>query len=579
MVRATLNRARAPLAHYLRALWNLTPALHEAAAPLIDSPDAPDGALPLRPFLSDLGLHLPAQWADTPAPQAEQLYFAAVAHAAAHLVYGGPAAPVGSFKPLQQVLMGLLEDTRVEQLALRALPGLRRLWLPLHDATPDHGGAVPALLARLARALIDPAHADPHPWIRKARQLVEAGALTEPLRLRAAASLLGHDIGQMRLQFDVRCWVATPAYRDDNAHLWLPEQPPPEQPPAVQAGARSEGARAVTGDAPARLHLDPEAAAEAAPAPTERPDGASAPVAASPAASSCVYREWDDLIGRYREAWVTVIEQPVGASPQVAATPLPPGDARLQRLLRVSPIEPLLRRRGLREGDLLDLDAAIERTIDQRAGRHGRDRGLYARREQRRHDLAVLLLLDLSRSVLQPLSGHPQGVLPLIRAAAGLAAQAIEQAGDRCAIDGFCSDGRQRVNYLQLKAFDEPLDAQVQARLDGLQGACSTRLGAALRHATGRISAERAAHRLVLVLTDGEPHDIDIHDPRYLVADARRAVQEAAAGRVTVCGLHVPGGEAARSGPAIFGSRRHVSVGRLDGVAQALIALYRRIAQ
>jgi nitric oxide reductase activation protein len=32
----------------------------------------------------------------------------------------------------------------------------------------------------------------------------------------------------------------------------------------------------------------------------------------------------------------------------------------------------------------------------------------------------------------------------------------------------------------------------------------------------------------VLLLTDGKPHDIDIHDPHYLPADARQAVREAA---------------------------------------------------
>ncbi|MCP2937195.1 hypothetical protein NK983_31340, partial [Salmonella enterica subsp. enterica serovar Typhimurium] len=84
---------------------------------------------------------------------------------------------------------------------------------------PDDGNGFDALLVRLAHALFDPAHADGHAWIAKVRRLFFAAdgmlALDTPQRLREAASLLGNDIGQMRLNFNAAGWRVEPAYRDD----------------------------------------------------------------------------------------------------------------------------------------------------------------------------------------------------------------------------------------------------------------------------------------------------------------------------------------------------------------------------
>jgi nitric oxide reductase activation protein len=51
-------------------------------------------------------------------------------------------------------------------------------------------------------------------------------------------------------------------------------------------------------------------------------------------------------------------------------------------------------------------------------------------------------------------------------------------------------------------------------------------MGAAMRHAGRALARRRAEKRLLLVLTDGEPADIDETDPKRLIEDARKAVQE-----------------------------------------------------
>jgi nitric oxide reductase activation protein len=111
-----------------------------------------------------------------------------------------------------------------------------------------------------------------------------------------------------------------------------------------------------------------------------------------------------------------------------------------------------------------------------------------------------------------------------------LLAWAIAQLGDQLAIAGFHSNTRHEVRYWHIKGFGESwADDAPQARLAGVQGACSTRMGAALRHAGHLLSGRTADQRLLLVLTDGQPSDIDVPDPAYLVADAAQAVRTLAA--------------------------------------------------
>jgi nitric oxide reductase activation protein len=120
-----------------------------------------------------------------------------------------------------------------------------------------------------------------------------------------------------------------------------------------------------------------------------------------------------------------------------------------------------------------------------------------------------------------------------------------------------------------VKSFDEPAADLTLARLQALRPGGSTRLGAALRHATRSLAQYRNGPRWVFVLSDGEPHDVDIHDPRYLVEDARHAV--IAAGRVgvrMVCLVMAP--DRATSARHIFGRQGAQPVHDIRDVPRAL---------
>ncbi len=192
---------------FATALWGRVPALRPLPATAGRPP-------PRRVSLSDGVILMPETFPGVPTDAQGRLFRAAMAHALAHLLAGAPRQKVGQLKPMQLAVIALVEDARVEALALRRFPGLRRLWAPYHVAQPE-GGTAPSLFARLARALFDAGYYDPHGFVAKGRALFDGSDLADPDASRRIGGLLGHDLGQMRVQFNARTYIVEPAYRDD----------------------------------------------------------------------------------------------------------------------------------------------------------------------------------------------------------------------------------------------------------------------------------------------------------------------------------------------------------------------------
>lgn len=177
------------------------------------------------------------------------------------------------------------------------------------------------------------------------------------------------------------------------------------------------------------------------------------------------------------------------------------------------------------EGDDIDLEAATRAMIDLRQGIAPEPR-VHMRHLRKVRDLSVLVLLDLSESTNEYVRGSDQTILELAREATVLLSNAMHQIGDPFAIHGFASNGRHDVEYYRFKDFDTPYDEKAKARLAGMRGQLSTRMGAALRHAGRLLKQQSTGRKLLLIVTDGEPADIDVSDPQYLRFDARKAVEE-----------------------------------------------------
>ena len=558
-----LETASASLRHYLRALWAREYKLHPCERP----------ATQLRPYLSELGIHLPPRYHSHRGALLRDLYRAAAAHAAAHDAFSGIQFERRKLKPVQLAIIGLLEDARVEQLAIAAMPGLRKLWLNFFDPRGREATNAEALLLRLAHALLDPTRVDDNPWVVKGKRLyLESQAMgSDPGALREVGILLGNDLGQMRAQFNAKTYLVEPLYRDDNLFLWDSDAPP-EESRLEDAGFRNADEAAQSNprfddNTDEAAHFRPREVASAA------NDEAGAGDAELPK-----YPEWDERIGRYRPHWCSVVEQvPAPADPSALRERLVRHAAlssRLGQLLQARKLGQAQRLRRQPDGEELELDALVRAQAALRS-RQAPEMNVYRRTRLQKPDLSVLLLLDLSASTSAALGETT--LLSLIREASVLLGDAIAQGGDQIAIHGFRSNGRHEVNYLRFKEFNQPLDDAALGRLSSVDGALSTRMGAAIRHASRQMRHCRTARRLILLLTDGEPHDIDVYHPQLLTHDAARAVERSAAEGTPVFCVSVDAGADAYVAK-IFGQHNYLVIDRVGQLPQRLPELYLRLA-
>lgn len=250
-----------------------------------------------------------------------------------------------------------------------------------------------------------------------------------------------------------------------------------------------------------------------------------------------VYDEWDFRARDYRPAWCQLFERVMdeGSADFVAETLAAyPGVAAAirRRILQMRPHR-LAKRRGLPEGEDLDLDAAIERVIALRARREATDR-IYWQRQRLERDVAVTFLLDMSASTDAEVAtnGRLRRIIDVEKEGLILLSAALESVGDRYGIYGFSGYGRENVEYYVIKELDERFSSTVARRIAGVRPLRSTRMGPAIRHTTAKLERSGAALRLLLLLSDGYPQDYDYYgvdrlEREYALHDTRMALLEA----------------------------------------------------
>ncbi len=464
----------------------------------------------LQPYLAADGMRLPDVLDDRRGISGLARYRAMLAHLAGHRRWSRPLV-ADNWSPMQRLAVEALEDARIDTLLLRRFPGLAPTLLALHPQ-PAEDACDPAKvsclrhrLTCLSRACLDPAHGYTDPLIGEfARRFHELLAGSEA-STRAVADLALAYVARSRRTSDQFAKVhfadTEIDYRDDNRHLWT----------FIEAG-------------------DEEEAFE--PPPAEATDE---PVGLPPRH----YPEWDLVTQNYRPDWTSVYEalHPAGSAADIDL--LLEKHAilarRLKRLLDLLKPQERVRLRYQEEGSELDLDVAVRALVDWKSGHLPEPRINVSHRTDGR-DISVLLLIDLSQSLNETLPGGDQTILETAREAVALLAWAIDQLGDACAIAGFYSNTRHEVRYHHIKGFSESWDDAVKARLAAIDAGWSTRMGAAIRHGGQMLSARRTEKRILLVLTDGEPADIDVNDRQYLIADSKKAVAElSTAGVTTFC--------------------------------------------
>jgi len=178
------------------------------------------------------------------------------------------------------------------------------------------------------------------------------------------------------------------------------------------------------------------------------------------------------------------------------------------------------------EGNEVDLEAYTQYLAERHDGRPVAQKGLFRDFRGGARDLACLLLADLSLSTDSWVSNSAR-VIDIIRDSLFLFAEALSATGDAFGIYGFSSRRRDHVRFHLIKDFSETYSAEARGRINAIRPGYYTRLGAAIRQAS-RILSEQAAHqRLLLILTDGKPNDLDHYEGRYGIEDTRQSIIEA----------------------------------------------------
>lgn len=229
------------------------------------------------------------------------------------------------------------------------------------------------------------------------------------------------------------------------------------------------------------------------------------------------------------------------------------------------------------QGDELDLDAWVQWHTQRRAMTSISDNArIYSQRQKVERSLSCLLLADLSLST-DAWANNEQRVIDVIRDALYVFGEALNGLGDPFAMLGFSSVRRQHVRMHLLKRFQEAWTPQVQARVGAIKPGYYTRMGAAIRYAVKGLSTRPERQRLLLLLTDGKPNDLDVYEGRHGLEDTRQAVLEAkAAGLIPFCVTIDQ--EAHDYLPALFGQHGFTVVHNPAELTTRLSAVYAQLA-
>jgi hypothetical protein len=482
---------------YLRGLWN-------DVDQLVPYSTAFDELRKPVPYYDKLGMRIPDVYDD--AGEGEKRitgldrYRATLAHMVGHRRWT-QAQIADNWSPFQRMAVEFIEDCRVETLLCREYPGLKRIFLALHPkpvetaCDPETTSCLRHRMVMLSRALLDPEHgygdADLLDYVGRFHALMAAGESST----KEIASLALSYVARTRRQSDQLAKVhfadTVVDYRDDNRQMWkFIEESDDEEMFEKEKRSQSEELKGL----PPRH-----------------------------------YPEWDYHSQTYRPDWVSVYEalHPKGNPADIDKLLLKHGALakRLKRILDLLKPQDKVRIRYQEEGSELDLDVALRSLIDFKGGATPDPRINMSHRTNGR-DISVMLLLDLSESLNEKAAGGSQTILELSQEAVSLLAWAVEQLGDPFAIAGFHSNTRHDVRYLHIKGYGERWGDDAKGRLAAMQAGYSTRMGAAMRHAAHYLEARPADKKLMLILTDGQPSDIDTQDEQLLIEDTRQAVKE-----------------------------------------------------
>jgi len=522
---------------YLRALWGRDFFLRPTGADYTD----------FRPYIEAHIVHMPDAVDAVGGLSGLELYRATAAHMAAHIVYTDSRISAEQLSPAQMFFIGFLEDARIEFKAIREFPGLKKLWRSLLDLEYEQQPEHPTMkvLEHIALMLLDSSVTSDDQELKKFCQQfhekIEEEQDNNQFSWHMGMELFNlfstrKEVPSLRILERIRI-----PYRDDNRFVWEFEEFTFDTFNEYVAASQRQVRKTVSVMEMANevdCELAGDDAQEIWTCPTEMfpyeddledTKSFNQMWGKEPVSDPYHYQEWDYQIQLHRPDWATVYErrQPKGDAEEIDKILLEyrPIAHRIKQIIDLLTPQGVQRIRNMEDGDEIDINAAIDAMVSIRMGDQPNTR-ITMRNVLKTRDLAVVVLMDLSESTNEMVPGSDKTILQLTREAATLVSTAINGIGDPFALHGFASDGRHDVQYYRFKDFNQRFDDDVKSRLAGMTGGLSTRMGAAMRHAGQHLLKQPERRKLLLLVTDGEPADIDERDPQHLRHDTKKAVEE-----------------------------------------------------
>ena len=578
-------RVQRKLNFYLRALWGRDFFIRPTGADFAD----------FRPYVEDRIMYVPDALDDVEGVEGLEVYRATVAHMASHMMYTSKSMSAEQLSPAQMFFIGLLEDARVEYKAVQEFPGLKRLWYSLmllkHDEPAEH--KTMGILEGFALQLLDSEVKGSDEQLNKFAEKFHS-KIEEKQDDNHFAWLMGVELYNI---FEGRKEIPSLRileryridYRDDNRIIWHYEDINWDLGIEYMAASKQQVRYEVSPLMMAH-EVDCELAGDDAQEVwickdlmrfyeddlTDTAHSFNEEWGKEPISDPYHYHEWDYQIQLHRPDWATVYERrATKGDPEDIDNILlehKPIAHRIRQIIDLLSPAGVQRQRGLEDGDEVDLNAAIDAMIAIRMGEQPNPR-ITMRNVLNTRDLSVVVLLDLSESTNEYVGDSDKTILQLTREAATLVSTAIEGIGDPFALHGFASDGRHDVQYFRFKDFNQHFDDEAKSRLAGMKGGLSTRMGAALRHAGLHLHKQQEKRKLILLVTDGEPADIDETDPQHLRFDTKKAVEELySTGVLTYCLTLDP--QADSYVKRIFGENNYTIIENVERLPEQLPLLF-----
>jgi len=229
------------------------------------------------------------------------------------------------------------------------------------------------------------------------------------------------------------------------------------------------------------------------------------------------------------------------------------------------------------DGIELDLENYISHLTERKLGKVSAEMPVYRDCRNQQRDLSCLLLADLSLSTDTWINNEAR-IIDVIQDSLFLFSEALSSTQDRFALYGFSSRYRSHIRFHQIKAFNENYNNKIRGRIASIKPGYYTRMGAAIRYANQLLEKEQSQQRLLLILTDGKPNDLDKYEGRYGSEDTRQAIHECKqAGIKPFC---VTVDEQSEDYlPYLFGHQSYAFIKQAEALPKKLALLYAKLTR